>query len=325
MEQRNYAYPIGTGGHLSVPLSNLAVEAFSTDESQFIAPQVMPTVPVDKQTDRYYTIESNEFLRVSGTGDIRAPKALARRVEFTVSCDSYFANNYALAAENALEDIVNADAAIRLSENSVRMVVTALRRNWEVRVANLVTSISNVGSGVVLAGAAKWGDPSSDPIADIRTGQAFMMSRVGVPPNVMIIDWNTLTVVKRHPALIDLYKYVEGGELTDANLASAFGVQKVLVGTGYKNVSVEGSANSIVPIWGNSVVLAHVGQATGMQSMTFGLSFRWRNPIYPGDFGVKRNVEDKAGEGNVEIVEAGYYQDEKIVARDLAYAITSTL
>lgn len=326
MEQRNYAYPAGTDAYISMPLSNLAVEAFASDDSQFIAQDLLPEISVPKQSGKYYIIEKGEFLRTSGTGALRAPKAKARRVEFSVSCDSYFADNYALASEIALEDMVNADAALALRENSVRLVANRLRIDQEIRVANLVTSISNVGSGVALSGTNKWSDPiNSDPIGDINTGHAFIRGATGLTANTLVLDWDTLQTLRRHQDIIELFKYTSGGELTDAQLQSVFKVDRVLVGKGIKNGGNEGAATSMTNIWGNTALLAYVGPTNGMQSATFGARFRWQNPIYPANFGVKTNVENKAGEGNIEIVEAGYYQDEKVIAREFAYAITGTL
>lgn len=327
MDYHSYAgaYPSGADVHVNQPLSNFALQAFTTDDSQFIGEKLLPEIAVAKQTDRYYVINKDEFLKASGTGSLRAPKNKARRVEFTISSGSYFADNYALASEIAMEDLINADVAINLRQNAVKVVVQQLRLQEEVRISNLVTSISNVGSGVALTGANKWSDPASDPIGDVSTGQAFIRAQTGILPNTLVIDWDTLKVLRRHPLIVDMFKYSSGGSLTEDNVKAAFGVQNVLVGQGIKNQSAEGQANSIVPMWGNSAVLAYVGQSTGLESVTFGGRFRWRNPIYPGDFAVKTAMEAGAGQKNIELVETGYYQDEKIIAKELAYTITGTL
>ena len=68
-----------------------------------------------------------------------------------------------------------------------------------------------------------------------------------------------------------------------------------------------------------------VGATTGLQSQTFGLRFNWRPPSFPANMGVTRTVENAAGSQHVEIIEAGYYQDERIVAGELAYVIQNTL
>ena len=320
---KTYATPSGRDVHVDVPLSNLAVSAFDTQDAEFIGDQLMPTVPVGKQSDKYYVINKEAFLRVPDT--LRAPKTEARRVEFTVSSNSYFADNHALANENALEDLANADIAVQLRQNSTRLVVTNLRRGQEVRVANLVTSISNVGSGVQLTGTAKWSDGNSDPIADVTTGHAFIRQNTGLRANTMVMDEDTMMIVRRHPLLLDMFKYTSGGQLNMDQLREVFSVGRILMGTGVKENALEGGTSSMTNIWGNNVVLAHLGPATGLQSQTLGLRMRWQPPIFPANFGVSRSVENGAGSRKVEVVEGGYYQDEKIVAPELGYVIQNTL
>lgn len=312
-----------------IPLSNLATEAFAEGVEQFVADQLFPSVNVARQSDKYYTITKNPFLRVPGTTALRAPGTSAKKIEWEISSDSFFAKNYALSNELPLEDLANADIAVGLRENSTRLVVNQLRRDQEVRIANMVTSISNMGSGVVLSGTTKWSNyTTSDPIAAVNTGHAFIRQTTGLIANTLLLDYDTMQIVRRHPVLLDLYKYTQGGQLTNNELASVFGVSNVLIGMGIKENQIEGaSASSITNIWSNCAILAYVAGSgeLGLQAKSLGVRFQWRDPIYPSDFGVMRKVMNEAGDRHVEIIEAGHFQDEKIIAPNLGYAITSTL
>lgn len=318
------ALPIGRGAHFDVPLSNFAVRAFAAPDDMLVADELFPVVSVGKQSDKYYVVEPDDFRRVPDT--LRAPRTAPSRVQFRTSSESYFTDNHALAGENALEDLANADIAIGLRQNTTAQVTGLLRLGQEVRIANQVTSISNVGSGVVLSGANKWSDPNSDPIGDIQTGQAFIRSTTGLLANVGLIDWDTLQVVRRHPSLLDLFKYTEGGLVSQAQLLSAFSLDRLIVGRAIKENNLEAAAlSSVTNVWGNNFLLAHVEPAMGLQTKTLGLRMRWNNGIYPSDFGVMTKVENQAGDKKIEIVEAGYYQDEKIIGRNLGYLINATL
>lgn len=321
---RKFATPSGADAHLDVPLSNLAISAFNDGSEGYVADQLFPAIPVGKQSDKYYILTPGSFLRTGD--DLRAPKTKARRIEFDVSSDSYFADNRALANENALEDLANADQALMLRENSVRLVTGQLRRNQEIRIANTVTSISNIGSGVALTGGNKWSDAlNSNPIADVTTAHAFIRNTTGLRANTLVMDTDTIQVLRTHPRLLDMYKYTSGGQVTNEQLAAVFRVSRILEASGIKENALEGGTSSLTNIWPNVAVLAHVGPATGMQSAVPGLRFRWRPEGIDTDFQVIRGVEAGAGSRKVEIVEANYYQAEKIVARNLAYAITGTL
>src|SRR5262245_23116672 len=111
------ASPTGRDAHYDSMLSNLSIAAFAATAEQqgFIAQDIFPTETVPKQSNKYYIIDPDSWLRISDTR--RAPKTQPNRIEFKVSSDAYFADNYALAGEIAKEDLANADAAIMLREN----------------------------------------------------------------------------------------------------------------------------------------------------------------------------------------------------------------
>jgi hypothetical protein len=312
----------GRDAYHDAPLTNVAIKAFAgTDE--FLALRVAPGVDVGKQSGRYFVLDRDSWLLSPPT--FRAPKTSPRRIEWKVSSDSYFADNYALAGENALEDLANADQALRLRENTTQLITEALLRDLEVRVAGLVTSISNVGSGVTLTGAARWGDfIGSNPVADVTTAHAFIRGRTGLVANTLIIDEDTYQIVRRHPLLLDMYKYTRGGMLRDDDLRDVFQVENLWRGRGIRNVAAEGAPASLVNIWGNNALLARIVPGVSLQTETLALSFQWTPEGVPGPMIVERYLDPDPGK-KVEVVAAGYYQDERIVARDLGYLIAGTL
>lgn len=312
----------GRGLHIDVPLSNLAVRAFDGGMDGFIGDQVFPVTPVDKQSDIYYEISKSAFLRQHDTK--RAPKTKANMIEFDVSSNKYFCDEHALGTETALQDLANADKAIQVRENNNMLVLEGLARDKEIQIANTVTSISNVGSGNALS--TKWSDfVNSDPIADVTTGHAFIRKQTGMMANTAIIDTDTLKVIRRHPALLDMYKYVSGGQLTKEQIMEVLDVQNLLIGSGVKENAVEGGTSSITNIWGNNFVLARIVPAQGLKTATFGLGMRWTPEGFPAAMQVTRQRFAGAGTSNIEVQEAAYFEDQKIVAADLAYAITGTL
>lgn len=319
---KKYATASGADVHVDVPLSNMAVRAFNDSTEEFIADKLLPAVPVSKQSDKYYVIDQRAFLSL-GTAK-RSPKTEATRVEFEVSSDSFYAENYALANELALEDLANQDAAIQLRENSTALVTTDLLRSQENRVATLLTTAANMGSGTTLTGAAQWTDyTGSDPIADVTTGHAFIRATTGLVANTMMMDYDTWQIVRRHPQLLDMYKYTQGGQVGMSELLDVFGVDQIHIGKGIKENALEGATSSITNIWGNNVLLAHIGASTGLQSRTLGLRFNWRPAGFPSDFAVERMTVSGAGTRKVEVIEAGHFQDEKIVAANLGYLIVN--
>lgn len=312
-----------------IPLSNFAASCFSDGTGDFIGEMLFPFTSSPKQSDRYYVIDPQSFLRDYSDAAVRAKKTAPKLIDWTVSSDTFFCQNFALGHENALEDLQQADTAVALRQNSTRLVVTALKRAQESRILNAVTSTTNVGSAFALTGAAKWSDfVNSDPMADVTTGQSVILRQTGFLPNVAAMDWGTYSMVRRHPKLLDLFKYTSGGNVKDEELANAFGVDRLLVSKAIKEQSKEGQAvGSKVFMMGNNVLLAYVANQAevGLQTATYGLRFQWQPDTFPGNFGVSTDVQNKAGQRKVEVIEAGHYQSEKIIGKDMGYLITGTL
>lgn len=315
--------PTGAQIHHDRPLEVLAIKAFQGSDG-FVGQALFPTVSVPKESDRYYTISKEQWLRVNDTR--RARKTKSNRIEFDVSSDSYFCENYTLAGDNALEDLANQDQAIMLRESTTENVVEGLLRDKENRIANQVTSLTNLGSGIALTGTAKWSDyTASDPIANVTTAHAFIRQNTGLLANTMVMDYDTIQVVRRHPVLLDYFKYTQGGMLTMENLKTVFSVDQILVANAIKNNAAIGATASITNIWGNCAILARVVPGVTKRTATFGLGFAWTPEGFPAPMSVQRQVFAGAGTNNIEVIEVGYFQDEKIVAKDLAYGITGTL
>lgn len=319
----------GQTGHIDAVLSGYAVRAFDNSEAGMIAAALLPGIKVDKQSGLYYKLEKDDFLRDEGVHALRAPRTAAKRVEYSISSEAYYCPNFALAHEFGLEEFKNLDAPLTGNQR-VDLIQMKLRRAQEIRTANLLTSISNVGSGVALTGGNKWSDyAGSDPIADVNTGAAFIRNATGFVPNTLALDWDTWKILSRHPQFLDLYKYTAGGQVTVEQAKASFGVSQILVAQSIVNRGKEGQAASMTNIWGNMALLAYVppsGTATFDSPAAPAVRFQWTdNGIYPGEFGVMRDVDDRAGGIHAETLEVGHFQTEKVVARDLAYLIKDTL
>lgn len=323
--QRNYqTYLIDGGSHIDTPLTNMAIKAFYGGMEGMIADKIFPVVPVGKQSDGYYVLDPNEYLRVADTR--RSPKTAAKMGEWKVSTDTYFANNYAFGTDHAKETLANADMALQVRSNSTNYVLDMLARDRELRVANQVTSISNVGSGVALTGANKWSDyVGSDPISDILSGHAFIRNNTGLRANTLAMDYDTHQILKFHPLLRDYLKYVEKGPIPDTMLQTLFGVGNLHVADAIYNGAKEGATASLTNVWGNFALLCHVDpNPTGLQVATFGIAMEWKPEGFPAPMAVERyDHHDKSKKA--EVIEAQYFCDEKIVARNLSYLLNTTL
>ena len=108
-----FVYDIGDMGHIDAPLSNILLDY---RPKGFIADQIFPIVPVNKQSDVIPKVDkAMRMAKPSMT--VRAPGTEPRYVHFEVSSDTYFAINYALGTFLTREEAQNADVAWRQFNN----------------------------------------------------------------------------------------------------------------------------------------------------------------------------------------------------------------
>lgn len=310
----------GTGRNLyiDVPLSNVVVGRRPTG---FIADQLMPIVPVSKQSALYWKTNRKEGFRHEPNISQRAPLTAARKITFSVSSDNYFAKNYALAAEWPAEDEVNADQQLRIAEMNALNVTDKLMYDWEFRVANLATQVHTTFQ-VATAWTNKTGAAVYSNLIDYIDN---FRQITGVKPNRMIIPTEIWKYVKRNEEIREILFADKAGIPSPQQLANLLEIEQILVPEILVNTAGEtetdnGSA-SLSPIWGNYVNLMHVNLLQGEMVDTWAQAFRWTDPKLGVPMAVERWPYDR--KRKAEGLEVGYYQDEKIVATDLNMRIES--
>lgn len=305
--------------HLDVPLSNMVI---GYEPQGFIVQDIFPNVSVGKQSDKYYTWDKGDFFRIPDS-TLRAPKTKGRTVEFDVSSNAYFCDNHALVHERSFEDQANADRVLASREKLARSVKNLLMLDWENRVASQITSGSNLGSYTTLSGTSQWSDyTNSDPVNDVEVGKEAIRSTTGLKANLMIVGHQVYRKLIHHPDLLERIKYVQKGVVTADLLAQVFEVDKILVGTTIKNTDDDGLTDSFSDVWGKHVVLAHTtnGPDPDGRDPSLGYTFRWDSPdLGSMPWGVER--WDDPDNRKFENIRVGTYQDEKLTATELGYAV----
>jgi hypothetical protein len=282
-------------------------------------------VQVDKQSDKYFTIDKATFLRISQT--LRAPGTTPRQVDFKVSSDAYFATNYALETMIPKEQVVNADGAIRVRDRKVRNMIGHLLRDYENRASTLVntTQVGTAVSFTATNSVYKLSNLSGDLMSAVNTAHATIQQKTGFIANTLVLEYNAFQLLRRNALILDMYKYNRSGVLRVEELAATFGVDNIRVSRAIKNVGKEGQVASMQSIWGNKILLAYVDpNVGGPETATFGASFRWTDPELGEPFAVQR-WDDPHVSARREFAAAGYYQDEKVIAPELGYLMLDVL
>lgn len=298
--------------HIDKALTNMAM-GYRPDG--FIADMLFPIVPVQKQSDIYTIFSRADKLRRQTTR--RAPGNEARRIEQSVSSDTFFCKNYALKSPVTLEDRENADPILLegIVNGRAELVLDGLYLDWEVRVANQVTSGSNVGSYYATTSGWNVTQGDGDPLADVFEDIDNVWNSTGKRPNRVVYGKDAWESFRKHKNVRNIINGVNngGGYVTRQQVAALLEVDEILVGGAFQNTGDENLAEALETIWSDNVLTYFAPSAPTMDRPSFGYSFRWSRPNIPA-MAIERHPFDSKTKS--EEVEAGYYQDEKITGAE---------
>lgn len=309
--------------HVDVPLSNVVV---GRRPEGFIADQLLPITPVGKQSGLYYKFNHGEGRQYEAGLTARAPGTHAKKVHMTVSSDTYFAPNFALGTDLTVEDEVNADEVLQWSESNAIMLMDRLMVDYEVRVADVAVTSTNVHT-VTSINTAWSNKTGSRPLDDMLSERENFRQYSGLFPNLAIVPELVMTHLRQNDQLRDVLFGDRGGLVSDQQLATLIGVNRILVPAAQVNTFGEtetiNNSWSLSDAWGAHFWFARVNLLSGLYTDTWINAFRWTSPLLGVPFAVQRHPFD--AKRKVFDLEVGYYQTEKIVSTDLAIRVQSVI
>jgi hypothetical protein len=327
--------------HIDAPLTNLTL-AYLQSADNFIADKVFPIVDVDKQSDKYYIYDRENFNR-SGQRKQLAPRTRPERIGMSLSNDSYFADVFGLATDFDEQTLANEDAALETRAMGAQMLTHNMLIDRE---KDFVTNffadnvwgtnwdgVANADNDTAIE-VTNWDDyTNSTPIVDVRRlARTVQLKSGGFKPNTMVISKQVRDTLVDHP---DILARLNGGAtvtntalITDAKLAEIFEVERMFVLEAIENTAAEGAAESNAFIGGNHVLLCYTPSSAGLRTPAAGLTFAWNS--LPGVSNLGLTVESFTGdflrvEGIAEEIHVKMAYDMKIVGSDLGGFINSVL
>ncbi len=321
--ERRYAAS-DTDWHIDSALGEMSIQ-FYLEPSEYLGPSILPVVTVPRQSDVYRIWDKDYWFKIPDTN--RAPATAANVVETGVSSATFYCKNHALAEPIAYEYLSNADEALEMEESTGRHLMQLMMLAQENRIAALLTTAANVGSGNALTGTAQWSDrANSDPVSDVTTGRLWIHKETSIRPSTMVVGQEVHDSLLLHPDMIDRIKGVQVANQAniEANLAGFFGTQRYFVGGTVKQNAAEGlptSASSMTFIWGKNVSLFHAAARPGRNTPSGVYAFRWK-PAGFTDFVVETKDDDNI---KARIKRINMFQDEKITAKELTYLLSTVV
>lgn len=305
--------------HQDAALENISVGYIPTG---LVASQLIPTVPVKHESDKYY-VYSKDNLKIPNTR--RADGAEANEVDWNLSTSSYVVEEEALKRLVTDRQRKNADAAVRPEIDATKFLKGQIMLRFEQDAADLINPAANWSLKTSLTSTLAWSanTTSSNPITFADSAATAVINNSGKRPNKALLDLSTFNAAKEHVSIVDRIKYTSTDSVTPALLARLFNIKQLLVAEGIKNSGQEGLADSMGPIFTDLAFFCYVPDAPGEMEpsalYTFGLTGmgldggpdmvkRWREEKRKGDF-----------------IEVSKMYAHKIVASDCAYHIANTV
>ena len=245
----------------------------------YVATQLFPVIPVQHQSDEFFVFDKSSWFR--NEAGPRAPGTRGPQSEYSISSCSYACRPVAHTALVPDEIVENADNPLDPRRQAIEFATDKVLLYLEVDVAAKAFG-NSVWSSSATPGTT-WDNDASDPITDVQVGVEAVVALIGREPNVMIMGRNVWTDLRTHPDLLALvYPATAGpqrGLITPAQLATIFGVDKLLIGNAIYTTSAEGTTATYSFVWGKHALLAYVPPAAGLMVPAAGYIFAHKDRV----------------------------------------------
>jgi hypothetical protein len=307
--------PTQSDVHVDAILTGISV-AYMQEADHFVAGKVFPSVPVTKQSDKFFTYTQADFFR--DEVQYRADGTESAGSGYGLSTDSYSANVWALHKDIGDQTRANADAPLNMDQDATRFLAQQMlirqERDW---------ATNYFGTGIWdtdITPSTLWSASGSDPIGDVQAGINTMLTNTGYRPNVGVCSYAVFSILKNHTDIVERYKYTTSESMTTDLIARVLGLDELHVMGSIVNSADEGATASYAQIGDKDMLLAYVPASAGLMQPSAGYNFSWTGLANSGGIGTSTSVSrfrmDHLRADRLEIQSAW---DFKVVSSALGY------
>ena len=228
------------------------IQAYMNDE--MIAEMAIPVIQVPTKTYEYTKIDPKKAFTTTRTevGRYGSPNRLSTGAETAASV----CKDYAIDVPVPLSDMRQATRAYNPLANAGELAMATVTLDIELRAAELLMTpapYSAISHTEVLAGAAQFSDPSSDPV-DRLLG---IMNDLLVRPNAIVMGAEAWHAFRTNPQTAKYYNANEGDRalVSQQWAMSALQLEHMYVGRAWANMESPGQPMQRQRVWGDSILL----------------------------------------------------------------------
>ncbi len=317
--------PTASDVHVNMPLTSISV-AWLQDQREFVADRVFPSVPVQKQSDRYYVYNRDNWFRAQA--EKRALSSESAGSGFTLdNTPTYFADVYAFHKDVDDQIRANQDQVIDVDRDGTEFVSRDLMLKKELTWAAryFTTGVwTGTTTGTDVTPAVKWDAGGSTPIEDMRAQLLATKRRTGFRANKVTMGEEVWNVLQDHPDFLARIQFTQTAIVTTGLLAAVLGVDEVLVAGGVQNVSIEGAAEDMEFIFGKAMLIVYAAPRAGLLTPTGGYTFAWVGLFGAGALGT-RIMRFRMQHLKSDRIEGEMSYDQKVVAPEMGAFLTAVI
>lgn len=258
--------------HIDSALANYAA-GYQEAADTGIADMVVPVLPVEKNSNKFYTWDKNDVFQDAQNLEVVPGGAMAE-ISPRLSSANYNCTSYGIQSFVATEVQANADSALNPERQAVVRCMNAIKLARERRCAALLMGSGNWTGGYTapIAAGAKWnGGASSDPVRDLYTAmEASLVDVTGIVMSERTFhDFVQNAQVQKYIATKTAVAPIPGA----SDFASLLQLPPIIVGKRKGIVT----ATTYGYVWGDNVALIHAdaGIPSGGASVSTARTFRW--------------------------------------------------
>lgn len=325
-ERIHLAEPSISSLHINSALTDLAT-LISSDLEGFVGLKVAPPFPVQKVSDRVWTLDARAMFRADDNRE--GPDGFLNEIRWKDSDVSYTLTRHGSSRFVSDVEEANADPMVKPSRAAQRILVRRCMNALEKAILDAATSTANFANNTTLTAGSQWNDPGVDIDSQVTTAIQTPLGR----PNAVVMNEQSFRALQNAGQIKEKYKFTGSGLVPEDIIKQVLNVDHVFVSRAKYDSADELAAASYGYIMGKDVLFFHYDPTPAKESLNTMWTF-WlkaagvggpaamgsNNPFYV------RETRDprRAGGGTYYDCEA-WYDEAYVMAADTAYLIKAAI
>jgi hypothetical protein len=312
--------PTPSDVHVNAPLTNLSI-AYLQDQNEFVSDKVFPNLPVQKQSDRYYTYPKGQWFRSDAQERGLSQESAGTGYDVD-NTPTYDAHVFALHKDIDDQLRANADSPLNLDAEATEIVTRGLLLKREKDFASkfFTTGVWSTES----TPGTKWNASGSTPIKTIREKIAAIKAATAIRPNTLLLAEDAWVALQDNADFLDRITITKDKIVTVDLLASILGLERVMIAAAVENTAKEGVTPAMSHVFTDAALLAYAAPRPGLMTPSAGLTFSWANYLGAGANGL-RILRFRIDQLRSDRIEGEMAYDQKVVATDLGHFFYNVL